>query len=60
MSVSFDEIRFDMSRNGLIELSAILEPLYDRSTEEMQNFINEIRNHVQRAPAVQESSWLDA
>lgn len=57
----FEEIRFDMSRDGLVELSAILEMEFSTSSEELQNFANEIRNKVQRAPAAvkQESSWLD-
>lgn len=58
----FEEIRFDMSREGLVELSAILEMEFSTSSEELQNFANEIRNKVQRAPAAavkQESSWLD-
>lgn len=55
----FDHINFDMSRNGLVELSAILEPLFDGSSDELKNFTNEIRGMVQRAPAVKETSWLD-
>ena len=54
-----DEIRFDMSRDGLLELSNILEPLFDRSTDEMKNFTNQIRNLAQRVPTAKESSWLD-
>lgn len=55
----FDHIHFDMSRNGLIELSGILEPLVGRCSDELLNFTNEIRNMVERAPEVKESSWLD-
>lgn len=56
---NYDEIRFDMSREGLIELSRILETTFDPSSDELKNFSNEIRNMVQRAPAAKESSWLD-
>lgn len=58
--MSFDEIRFDMSHEGLTELSAILEPLLDRVSPELQNFTNVVRNLKHRvAPAAQEPSWLD-
>lgn len=56
----FDHIHFDMSRNGLIELSAKLEHEFDYFSEELKNFTNEIRGMVQRAPAAKETSWLDA
>lgn len=60
--MSFDEIRFDMSREGLETLSAMLEPEFERLAAEMQNFANVIRNLIQRVPAtktVMEDSWLD-
>lgn len=57
--VDFDHIHFDMSRNGLVELSSILEPLFTSSSDELKNFTNEIRGMVQRAPAVKENAWLD-
>lgn len=55
----FDHIHFDMSRDGLVLLSRILESHYETETPELQNFANEIRNMVERAPEVKESSWLD-
>lgn len=57
--MSFESINFDMSRQGLLDLSDILEPHFDRTTEELQNFANVIRNLLQRAPALKESSWMD-
>ncbi len=57
--MSFDEIRFDMSLSGLLELSAILEPRLDRFSDELQNFANVVRNLTQRVPAAKEASWMD-
>lgn len=49
-----------MSRSGLVELSAILEPIFQAQSPEVKNFTNEIRGMVERAAAVkQEDSWLD-
>jgi hypothetical protein len=63
VSWTFSWISFDMSRDGLKELSAILEPTFMSQSEEFKNFSNEIRNMVQRAPVakpfVKEPSWLD-
>lgn len=57
---SWDEIRFDMSRDGLIELECALTCGLFPISDELQNFANEIRAMAQKAPAVkQESSWLD-
>lgn len=50
-----------MSREGLVQLSAILEETFATVTPELQNFTNEIRSMVQKAPtAKQEEAWLDA
>lgn len=51
-------ISFDMSRAGLVELSAALEPAFAKLTPELQNFANEIRSMTQKT--VVEESWLDA
>lgn len=58
MSV-FSEIRFDMSRDGLIGLSEFLESRLHILTPELLNFANEIRAMAQKAPAVKEAEWLD-
>lgn len=57
----YGELPFEISREGLTELSAILEPLFDQCGPEVQNYINEVRNTLQRMPPVvtQEESWLD-
>lgn len=57
--MSFESINFDMTDAGLLELHGIIEPLVASVSDEMLNFINVIRNLVQRIPA-KESSWLDA
>ena len=56
-----EQISFDMSRGGLLELSRILEPVFTGLSPEGQNFANEIRSMVQKAPAAkqEEPSWLD-
>lgn len=55
----WDVITFDMSREGLVELTMVLEPVFGGLSEELQNFANEIRAMAQKAPAVKEESWLD-
>lgn len=58
--MNYEEIYFDISRDGLVLLLRILESHYETETPELQNFTNHIRGMVERAPAVvQESSWLD-
>lgn len=58
--MSFDEIRFDMSRDGLLELSEILSKRHlDDMSDELVNFTNVIRNLTQRVPAAKEASWMD-
>lgn len=65
---SYYEIRFDISREGLCQLEQILEPLRVASklTGELENFVNEVRNTLQREPisapvlyAPVQMSWLD-
>lgn len=55
----FGHIHFDMSRQGLVELSALLEPQFETLSPELQNFTNEIRGMCERAPEIKEPSWLD-
>jgi hypothetical protein len=56
-------ISFDMSREGLQELERVLNGWRPGSSEEFQNFHNEIRNMLERAPATLplggDASWLD-
>jgi hypothetical protein len=58
--VIFGEIRFDMSREGLTELSTILEGVcLTVCGEEVLNFANEIRAMSQKEQYEPEESWLD-
>lgn len=57
--MSFDEIRFDMSREGLIELDLVLAEYRTGASDELVNFHNQIRNLIERVPAAKkEDDWL--
>jgi len=65
--MSFREIRFDMSHEGLEELEKALFDVRDSRglTPELQNFHNEIQNMLEPGnrwwpETKEEPSWLDA